>query len=310
MYAKYEYNASATQANVLADIVKIFTGETNVNNLSASCNKTLTTITATIPAGWTVFDAAASATSQVIRASYVDSGSSYKYVELKATSTSSFDVFGYESWNATTHVGTNKTGNTSSPQPWTTSTNGRFLLFASARFLAVVGEYSTTYGSGSYKGMTVVAEFSREQPWNDGTYPSFALILSGECFGGSKSVFYPRIKDVNNYDLLTTAAVSYLTTIGTAYNGWTSAGQHPSGVSTKVLDNSGNRFIPMFPVYLFESSLYSSPPGEISSICDIWIPPREMLGHLESTTQSGNTYIATTAYAYSSYTVRFLFRKG
>lgn len=309
MFARYEYYSSATQANVLSDIVKIFTGETDVNNLSASCNKNITTITATIPAGWTVFDAAASSTSQVIRASYVDSASTYKYVELKATSTSAFDIFGYESWNATTHVGVNKTGNTSSYQPWTSSSNGRFLLFSSARFLAIVGEYGTTYGGGSYKGITLVAEHSREQPWNNGVaYPSFTVICTtGDCIYGNKQAYFTRVKDVNNYDLTSTTAVTYLVTIGTAFNGWSTAGQLPQGVIAKVLDNNGSRYIPMFPIYLFDSAVFSSPIGEISSVCDIWAAPKDILGHLESTTQGGVEYTAAIAHSGGH---RFLFRKG
>jgi hypothetical protein len=309
MYARYQYNSGATQANILADIVKIFTGETNKANLSASCNQALTVITASVAAGWTVHDAAASSTSQVLKAPYSDNGSAYKYVELKATSTSAFDVFGYETWNATAHTGTNKTGNTSSPQPWTSSSTGFFLLFSSSKFLAIVGQYGTTYGAGSYKGMTIVAEHSREQPWNDGTsYPSFTAIVStGDCLNGNKQAYFTRVKDTNGYDLTGTSAVTYLVTVGTTYGGWATVGQLPQGVNAKVLDNSGNRYIPMFPIYLFDSSVFSSPVGEISSICDIWVAPKDMLGHLESTTQNGTDYIAVSVHSSGH---RFLFRQG
>lgn len=51
MNAKYTYVAGATAANILADLVAILTGETNVNNLSASCNKPFTTIESITAAG-------------------------------------------------------------------------------------------------------------------------------------------------------------------------------------------------------------------------------------------------------------------
>jgi len=39
MYATYRYAAGSTGLNVLADVVAILTGETDVNNLSANCLK-------------------------------------------------------------------------------------------------------------------------------------------------------------------------------------------------------------------------------------------------------------------------------
>ena len=40
MYAKYVYTAGATDDQVLDDTFEIFVGETDVNNLSAGCDKT------------------------------------------------------------------------------------------------------------------------------------------------------------------------------------------------------------------------------------------------------------------------------
>lgn len=54
MYASYYYVAGAVLAEVLNDVLALLTGETDVNNLSPSCDKTQTVIDASIPAGWTL----------------------------------------------------------------------------------------------------------------------------------------------------------------------------------------------------------------------------------------------------------------
>ncbi len=72
MFATYNYSAGGTQQGVLDDLIAILTGETNVSNLSATCNKGATSITATIPAGWTLHDAAAGTVTKVIKAPLAD----------------------------------------------------------------------------------------------------------------------------------------------------------------------------------------------------------------------------------------------
>jgi len=55
VYASYFYGANANAQDVMNDIVAILTGETDVNNLSASCNKTQTQIkTDYSPSGWSL----------------------------------------------------------------------------------------------------------------------------------------------------------------------------------------------------------------------------------------------------------------
>jgi hypothetical protein len=61
----------------------------------------------TVAAGWSVWDNIASATSQVLRVLNTD-GTTYKYVQVTYTA-SVLSFVGWESWNATTHVGTNQT---------------------------------------------------------------------------------------------------------------------------------------------------------------------------------------------------------
>ncbi|MDD5150395.1 MAG: hypothetical protein PHC28_07900 [Flavobacterium sp.] len=52
MFSKYTYKPSSTLANVYADIIAIITGETNVANLSASCDQPNTSILNTTASGW------------------------------------------------------------------------------------------------------------------------------------------------------------------------------------------------------------------------------------------------------------------
>ena len=310
MYAKYEYNAGATQANVLADLVLICTGTTDVNSLSASCNKTTTTITSTVAAGWTVHDASASATSQVIKAPYTDNGSAYKYFQI-VSGASSFSFAGYETWDSGTHTGTNKnpTSTSNISQYFSTSEAGRFYIFASARFVALIGEYSTNYGS-SNSGITVCAEFSRSQPWNTTSsgYPSFTVIGTGECINssGAAHAYLMRTKNLSGSDYTGANAAAYLSTVGGNYTSWNTSYYFPDGTGTKVYDASTNRFVPFFPLYLTQVTNYAAPIGEISTISDIWISPRNLLAHLETVTKGVNDYIAMkTATGHT-----ILFRKG
>ncbi|MCP4696745.1 MAG: hypothetical protein GY862_07840, partial [Gammaproteobacteria bacterium] len=46
MYAKYFYSSGAAQADVLADMAAILTGETDPGNLADACDKASTAITA------------------------------------------------------------------------------------------------------------------------------------------------------------------------------------------------------------------------------------------------------------------------
>jgi hypothetical protein len=308
MYAKYEYNSGATQANILADLVLILTGTTDVNSLSASCNKTTSSITATVASGWTVHDASAGSGKQVLKAAYVDNGSAYKFAELTVTS-SELQIHVNETWNETAHTYTNRTGNTSYYQRWSSSNAGRFYLFSSARFLAIVGEYLTNYGESSYSGMTIVAELSRNQPWNTvgSGYPSVALVNTGECHYGNAGIYLPRAKTNLNNDVTGASAKLFLSTAGVSYGNWGTATSFPQGTNARVYDSLGNRQIPFFELLAIDPPNFVTWVGDLSTIADIWIAPKDLLAQLETVTKNSIDYVGVQA---NNSGQKWIFRKG
>lgn len=170
MYAKYMWLSGATQVQMLADVCKLLTGS-DVSSLSASCDKVNSTIIAnTITNNWTVFDAAASASSQVLRSLNKD-GTSYKFVQL-TFSGNNLLLTAWESWNATTHVGTNQVckftnGGYSDIASTTFSTaGGTIYLYAISEILCILHSGTTPY---------FVCEFTRNSPVLNSTYPCHTL---------------------------------------------------------------------------------------------------------------------------------------
>lgn len=192
MYAKYVSLATATQAQMLDDICKLMTG-TPIANLSASCDKTNTKILAnSLPNNWTVYDAAASASAQVLRSLNTD-GVSYKYAHLSFSGTT-LSITTYESWNPTTHVGTNQA------MKYTNSGLSNAVTTAfSATVPAPIYIYATSnmfaFGVTTFTDATLlpmVIEFTRDCPILDSTYPCHALGAATFCrikYGASAGDF-------------------------------------------------------------------------------------------------------------------------
>jgi len=106
MFAKYEYAAGSSLANIMSDIVAILTGETVVANLSVACVDANSYINSTDAAGWTVYDAAAGTNAQCLRALDADA-STYKYIVVDLNTANKQYCKVYESWNPGAHTGTN-----------------------------------------------------------------------------------------------------------------------------------------------------------------------------------------------------------
>lgn len=301
MYAKYVYNAGANNLQVLSDLILLATGTTDVNLLSASCSKASTTIISTIPAGWTLHDNAASSTSKVIKAPYVDNASSYKYVQILVDSATSLSVKGCEDWNATSHTGTNVVSNYG--QFFSATAGGVIYLFATARFFMIVGSYGTYYGDVSYNGPHIIAEYTRMQPWHTlaSGYPAFAFIEHGHSMNYANQVKLPRVLDKTG----TVQVVAYvdILTIGVGVGNWRTA-ELPYGANAKILNELGQPVSAAFPIYIGRPDSYVSPLGEISTICDIWAGARLLYSDLEEVTIAGNIYLAVKSYTECSVLVR------
>lgn len=146
MFTRYDYIAGATLAQVIADIALLLTGTSAKASLSASCAQANTNIIATVAAGWSVWDAAAGTNAQVFRALNGD-GTTYKYMYVGVTATT-YDVRCYESWNATTHVGTNLSASSqpTSDSRFSSASGGTLFVGASTQYAHVLGFVGTTFG--------------------------------------------------------------------------------------------------------------------------------------------------------------------
>jgi hypothetical protein len=222
MLVKYVTNASVTTINIINDVALLCTGG-SISDLSTGCDKVYTTILAKIVnPGWTLVDNAAPNTGVVISSPDVDGN--IKYVRLSlvgASNNVSFDLF--ESWNATTHTGTNQ----SSYPAAVTATGGSkqtFYLYVTPRTIYFAKPATISNGIVTHNGGGTF-EVSRDALYLKGTnYPAFCtgadqgLIPYGS--GNSYSMVFPRIKNQSGVgDVTGTSALGMTGTICAKYYG-------------------------------------------------------------------------------------------
>ncbi|ALG67867.1 hypothetical protein [Beggiatoa leptomitoformis] len=292
MRTKYTYSASATLAHVHADIIAILTGETDVNNLSASCNKASSSILTTIStAGWSVHDSSTGTTNKtIIKAPHADNASNYKYVEIYSQ-TSSLTVTLWEAWNETTNAGTNQS--TAVTQPLNLTSGGSVYIWANPRYLVMASEIGASWGNSQNSGVVPIFELSRGQPWNTTSYPSFCLVnFYYTIYSNTAATYIPKAVDNNGNTVTGTNANCYIGSIAALIYL-----NVPSGATARVPDGSGGFTTPFYPLYLHNPSKYAAPVGQITSICDIWLAPSSLFSNLATIDKEGVTYEAVLIYS-------------
>jgi hypothetical protein len=170
MWAKYAYNANITQAQMLDDLVAILTGTTDKATLSAGCDQANTEILATYdPAGWTLHDAAAGANAKVIKAPCQGDAAQFKFVEINTNTAGQVFTGLWESFNETTHVGTNiayQSKSTGYGQLYATTAVGDMYVSASSGRIILYGTSSAGNGPTNRSGQsTGVVEADRGFTW-------------------------------------------------------------------------------------------------------------------------------------------------
>lgn len=228
MYAVYNYAAGSTQANVLSDLIKLITGETNKANLSANCVQANTSITSTVAAGWTVHDAAAGTNQQVVRALCQD-GTTYKYYRLNTSTTTSIISSIAEAWNETAHTGTNVVVN--GAVTWSASGGGYFYVYATVKNIVLL-----SYSSSTWSWPMDCHEFTRETVGS--TYPCFAMTYS-DPNPVQGAVVLPRVKRIDTTGDLTSWSAMLVHDGGTGFS-WNQA--------TTYRDASENTLIAAYKV--------------------------------------------------------------
>jgi hypothetical protein len=307
MRAEYHYTTN-TYADIASDIQAILTGETDKNNLSATCDKTNTFIISTVAAGWQIHDASAGTNTFVVKAPHIDAPTNYKYAIIDLSQNPYIKLHACESWDEIGHTPTNKTvnGSTSEYQRINTAGAGIIHIFASERFIALVGEYTGVWGGTEAGTVSLVVEYSRGAPWNPTTYPSFAFIKTATGYSGNLAVYPIKGKTRAGVEVTGTNAQAYFTTIGVSYNNIRTDAYFPTGVDAAIEGNT-----PYFPIFLYRPVNYAIPLGQISTICDIWMAPMGLLTNKATDTNSDNSneYVAIMTYN-STYDGHFLFRNG
>lgn len=181
MYGKYVYTAAATMNNIIDDIAAIIAGQTNPASLIAAVSPD-TQLDGTIATTWSVFDNATGSDNPrvILRSVISDAAGKYKYLGL-GDNAGSMVVYTYESWNASTHVGTNAVSVT-----WAQGAGSSKTMSISANskgaYISRPAVDSTTQIAGA-----VVTEFDRWDIWRTtaSTYPDALLCYAGSGWGSS-----------------------------------------------------------------------------------------------------------------------------
>ncbi|MBF0423678.1 MAG: hypothetical protein HQL73_11875 [Magnetococcales bacterium] len=291
MYCKYVYKASATQANILADVVAVLTGTSSVASLSSDCDKVNSVLITTVAAGWTVHDPSAGTNSQVLKAAFADDTATFKYLWI-STNTSGYIITAiYETWNASTHTGTNLcyySNNTTVSQRIVTSGSNILNVLATARyalFLSDTGAGYTNKGPSSGYCVSGVVERTREMSWDTPAagYPPYLYF----CWGGLSPAYAPRVKARGTGDLTGSSATMNL---GPVYH------SSLSNIETGFIpDAGGNQYALASSINVNRAGLsynYASLFGNITSSCDIWVLPLSTYNTYDQVSMDGKTYLA------------------
>ena len=200
MYARYDYAASATLANVVSDIGNILIGETDKANLSAGCVQATTEIISDVASGWTLHDFQPGAwKATAYRAPLADDAATFKYLVLDFNTSNFVMIKAYETWDEISHVGTNLCYNSDSTtygQRIDLTSGGTMYIFASARFCMFVSQ-TATYSSSF--GPSGIFERTRDLPFDTvaAGYPPWVWHSLGYANQGASyaMAYAPRLLD-------------------------------------------------------------------------------------------------------------------
>lgn len=187
MYSVYNYKAGSSTTNVINDISLILTGTTSTASLSSDCVQANTSITASLqPAGWTVWDAAAGTNKIMFRSQNQDS-STYNYFRFGLTSATATESCTCESWNTSTHIGTNVT--TVGTSVWDSGAGGYFYIYATSKNIIIM-----PWTVAGFQAIHIGSELLRENI--PAGYPSFITAVSSNV-SSMGNLTIPKIKNPN-----------------------------------------------------------------------------------------------------------------
>lgn len=150
--------------------------------------------------GWTLWDAAAGANARAYRALNKD-GLSYKYVVLDWNTAGYLFLKVYESFNSSTHSGSNLcylSDNTGYAQRITLTTGGSLCIFAQSKYLISQSNNTGTIGSSTGNAWSGCIEVSRDNPADTPAagYPPVVWANGSQMMcQGNYVISFPRMKN-------------------------------------------------------------------------------------------------------------------
>jgi hypothetical protein len=228
MYGKYAWNAGATAANIIADLIALFGGAA-VNTLSAACNQAQSN-TAGAASPWVAYDAAYG----VVQApSMVGAGN--KQVQLKVTA-NLLQMASVEGWNASTHAAVNAMAAQNCSLTIVSAGSVNFL--ATDEFLML--------SASDWSVWQCAFEVKRDGPMlSDVAVPAQFQVGQAACYA-------PRLKNPTSAGFTVSASVGVISAYGTLG-------------TTTLRDLTDSLYIPLVPLVCF-SQTGAAPIGEASAL--------------------------------------------
>lgn len=283
MYATLAHNPSSTVEQILADIVAVITGETDLNNLSsvAVASSELNTTTA---AGWTLWDDV-SATQKVVRQVVSDDPTKHKYLLFK-TSGNNVYMNTYRDWDNVAHTG-NQWLSFQQDQG-ASQFNDRYIASASSEYGTVtcVSSSATHYASQhlynneqSLWYPVLVSEHTRDSAWDTvaNGYVPVALSNGSNSSPSTMDRYFclPNgpIDAGTDWDNVNTTYYNHSTASLTTINSIVTASEDSASVvpfRPVGLDANKNEALTLVPLRVVGNSGYHQ-GGDLTSKCNIWM---------------------------------------
>ena len=302
MYTSYFYNSGASAADILSDIAALLTGETDKNKLSASCNKTLTEIDASVDAaGWSMWDVAAGTNAVVLRAAVADNPSQYKYLWLSTNTAGYLVAAPYGDWDTAAHSGSDMSyaaTSTSHAQRLNVSLGGRLDIRAKNGIYWGFSFQNGVYGSATGSWPSGLLERTRLSPWDtvENGYPPF-LFVSGL---NQSTYSEPRSVNAAGADVTGLAASCF------PMHAFGGGGTLPTLPITTVPSNSSKDLKHILAPFGTTRVADGHLGGDFSSLADIWLTTYGNGSSFDTMNVDGKIYVIWAV----TTTWRFAVRKG
>ena len=313
MYGRYVFTAAATILNIIDDIAAIIAGQTNAASLIAAVSPD-TELDGTIATTWSVYDNATGSDNPrvILRSQISDAASKYKYIGLGDAGSGNMAVYTYESWNSTTHTGTNAVSISLAITP---GTSKQITISANSKgvYVSRPAVDATTVCAGM-----VITEFDRWDVWRTtaATYPDAVLCSAVPGWGTSPTngapVGYntpfadatrcqaPRIKSGNANGDLTARSVNWAPIHMALWIGSASSGNF---TKTAVRSADETVYYPMAPMAVgrYNDGFMG---GMMSNYADLYWTSLDVGGNFTEMTVSGATYVVNKIDANNALLIR------